>query len=203
MNIPLPTGYQRDCRPLGCAGNTGIVILDPLLVALISLAVVAAVALTAGAWHFLFSSSRPTPEPSVAWISDLSPSRYEPMLRLLDESDFRFLSEQPGFTPEMASRLRVQRYRIFRAYLRNLRDDFAGLLAALNFVLANADHDRPELASAMLRAQLAFARRFAVAHIRAFAWRFGIGSVNAVDLLGVFEGIHFELRCLVPQPMAA
>jgi len=40
------------------------------------------------------------------------------MLRLLDDSDFRFLSAQPGFTTEMAARVRAQRYRLFLAYLK-------------------------------------------------------------------------------------
>ena len=46
---------------------------------------------------------------TAAWIDELSMERYRPMLRLLDAGDLDFLRAQPGFTEEMASRIRRQR----------------------------------------------------------------------------------------------
>ena len=43
------------------------------------------------------------------WLAELSPDRYRPMSRLLDNRDIRFLREQQGFRPEMEKRLRTQR----------------------------------------------------------------------------------------------
>ena len=54
------------------------------------------------------------------WINDISLDRYRPMLRMLDEGDIAFLRCQPGFTPNMAKRLRTQRTQI-RAGLTNRR----------------------------------------------------------------------------------
>jgi hypothetical protein len=50
------------------------------------------------------------------WLNDLSTDRYRPMLRLLQEADFRFLCSQQGCTPQMARRLRRQRVHAFRGY---------------------------------------------------------------------------------------
>src|SRR5579863_76704 len=61
-----------------------------------------------------------TPE----WIDELSVERYRPMMRLLDGGDVEFLRTQPGFTPMMVTRLRIQRCKIFRGYLRSLTGDF-------------------------------------------------------------------------------
>src|SRR5438105_538368 len=55
----------------------------------------------------------------------LSLDKYRPMERLLQEDDFRFLANQPGFSPQLGRRFRTERRRIFRGYLRNLRKDFA------------------------------------------------------------------------------
>jgi len=153
------------------------------------------------AWYFVCSPARRSEPP--AEIFEISVERYIPMLRLLDDSDFRFLRAQPGFTTEMAARVRAQRYRIFLAYLRNLREDFARIAAALKFLMAHSPHDRPDLASVLLRAQLVFAWGFATAYLRAYVWRFGYGSVNAGELLRVFDGICFELSSLSPNPTPA
>jgi len=49
------------------------------------------------------------------WIEALSLEQYRPMMRLLDGQDLEFLRGQPGFTPAMEVRLRVQRCRVFAA----------------------------------------------------------------------------------------
>ena len=40
------------------------------------------------------------------WIDELSIDRYRPMQRLLDTAELDFLRAQPGFNPQMESRLR-------------------------------------------------------------------------------------------------
>jgi hypothetical protein len=163
----------------------------------ISLAAVGVLVLAARC--FLYS---PTWQPSLsARVSELSAECYLPMLRLLDDSDFRFLSAQPGFTPELAARVRAQRYRVFQAYLRDLRHDFEHISATLKLVLAHSPDNRPDLARILLRAQLVFAWGFAIVQLRAYVWRSGYGSVNAGALLQVFDGICFELRSLSSAPV--
>src|ERR1044071_6455020 len=58
------------------------------------------------------------------WLDEFSIDKYRPMLRLLSERDFEYLSMQAGSTPEIARRLRSERRKIFRAYLWNLVRDF-------------------------------------------------------------------------------
>lgn len=166
---------------------------------ILCISLAAAGLLVLAAQRFLYS---PAPQPSLpANVSELSAERYLPMLRLLDDSDFRFLRAQPGFTPELAARVRAQRYRVFQAYLRDLRNDFEHISAMLKLVLAHSPDNRPDLASILLRAQLAFVWGFAVVQLRAYIWRSGYGSVNAGDLLGAFDGICSELRSLSAAPV--
>src|SRR4051812_29743302 len=65
------------------------------------------------------------------WLGDRSDDRYRPMLRLLDEADFRFLRVQKGFNPGMERKLRTQRVKVFRAYLKMLETDFKRVCMAL------------------------------------------------------------------------
>ena len=57
------------------------------------------------------------------WIDELSVDGYQPMMRLLENDDIRLLRAQPGFTRQMAAKLRRERCRVFRSYLRCLNSD--------------------------------------------------------------------------------
>src|SRR4051794_28756912 len=91
------------------------------------------------------------------WLGDLSDDRYRPMLRLLEESDFRFLRAQEGFRPAMEKTLRAQRAEAFHGYLRMLECDFKRVCLALQIMMVQSESDRPDLASALLHRQLTFA----------------------------------------------
>ena len=179
------------------------VVLHVLFGISIGLAAMTAVALAALIWRFVFSSDTRTPDISFEWISSLSADRYAPMMRLTDEADFRFLRLQPGFTQEMEDRLRDHRYHMLMAYLHSLRSDFDGLATALKYVLANADHDQANLASALVRAQVSFSWSFVLASVRAYAWRKGFCKVDLRELLSVFDAVRDELRLAVPALGAA
>src|SRR5438105_2500940 len=91
------------------------------------------------------------------WIDDLSIERYRPMLRLLDREDLDFLHTQPGYTPRMATKLRIQRTQVFREYLRCLNADFGRVCDAIKVLMLQSRHDRPDLAAALVRYQASFA----------------------------------------------
>jgi hypothetical protein len=131
-------------------------------------------------------------------LTELSVDRYRPMLRLLGDDDLRFLREQPGFTPEMASQLKRQRCKIFRAYLKCLDMDFRGVCGALEVLILESRYDRPDLASTLVRAQIQFAAGMAVVQLRLALFEWGIGEVDATNLLRLFDGMRMELRTLVP-----
>src|SRR5579883_2970682 len=74
------------------------------------------------------------------WIDELSIERYRPMMRLLDEGDLEFLRSQPGYTPKMLTRLRIQRCAIFRDYLNCLSSDFGRVCSAIKLVMLQSRH---------------------------------------------------------------
>jgi len=133
------------------------------------------------------------------WIDDLSLQRYQPMLRMLDGSDIAFMRAQPGFTPDMARKLRRQRTQIFRGYLRTLETDFGRVCAAIKLVILQSKHDRPELAEALVRQQVTFA--IAILSVRAhlFLYNMGLSGVEASKPVKIFDLMRLELMSMVPS----
>ena len=139
------------------------------------------------------------------WIDELSLERYRPMMRLLDRQDLDFLRSQPGFTPAMATRLRVQRCQIFRGYLRCLSADFSRVCAAIKVLLLQSRNDRPDLAATLIRSQISFAIGILVIQARLSLYRWGFCAVDVSNLVATFDSMRMELRTLVPAalPMGA
>jgi len=132
------------------------------------------------------------------WIDDLSIERYRPMARLLDSADIEFLRSQPGCTPMMLTRLRRQRRQIFGAYLRCLQSDFGRVCCALKLVMLQSQHDRPELATILIRQQITFACGMLLVHGRLVLYHWGIGCVDVARLVKSFDAMRLELRTLLP-----
>ena len=137
--------------------------------------------------------------PTTTWIDEFSVDRYRPMLRLMNDTDLRFLCSQSNVTPKLVAHFRRERCRILRGYLRSLASDFTQIVAALKLVMTQASSDRPDLAALLIRSQATFAVCMLLAHVQGMLCRFGIGTVNVGELLKVFEGMRLELRTLVPQ----
>jgi hypothetical protein len=133
------------------------------------------------------------------WIEDLSLDRYRPMLRMLDTGDIEFLRSQPGFTPRMATKLRAQRTQIFRGYLKSLESDFARVCSAIKLVMLYSNHDRPELAEALIRQQITFACSMMTVRVRVVLYSLGVCGVDVTDLVKLFDSMRLELRTLVPR----
>ena len=80
------------------------------------------------------------------------------MARLLAAEDFEFLASHPGYRPEIASKLRRSRRRVFRLYLRELASDFHCLHARARKMVAESGEEQAALVSVLMRQQLAFWR---------------------------------------------
>jgi hypothetical protein len=132
------------------------------------------------------------------WIDELSVDRYRPMLRLLDGSDLEFLRSQPGSNPRILSRLRRQRCQIFHGYLGCLNSDFQRTCTALKLLMLQSRYDRPDLASALLRARMDFARGMLTVRLRLSLYRLGLAGVDVSGLVRLFDGMRLELRTMVP-----
>ena len=137
------------------------------------------------------------------WIGDLSTARYLPMFRLLTREDELFLRRQPGFKPEMISKLRRQRCQIFRGYVSLLEQDFQRICTAIKLLMLQSRHDRPDLAAVLVRSQVTFAAVMALIQFRLILYRCGMGNVDIGDLVKLFESMRLELRSLVPATSAA
>jgi len=135
------------------------------------------------------------------WIEELSIERYRPMMRLLDGADLEFLRSQPGFTPRMANKLRVQRCQIFRGYLRCLNADFQMVCAAIKVLMLQSRQDRPDLAGLLVQQQMRFACGMGLAYSRLFLYRWGVCGVDVTGLVKIFDSMRLELRSLVPATL--
>lgn len=132
------------------------------------------------------------------WIDDLSIERYRPMLRLLDGKDLAFLRIQPGFTPRMEKQLRRQRCQIFQGYLRALSLDFRRICAAIRLVILYSKNDRPDLAGALMQQQFLFGLTYIQVQFSLQLYRWGLGNVNVLSLIRLFDFARLELKNLVP-----
>ena len=136
------------------------------------------------------------------WIEELSIEQYRPMMRLLDGSDLEFLRSQPGFTPRMAAKLRVQRCQIFSGYLRCLNGDFQRICAAIKILMLQSRQDRPDLAGLLVQHQMMFACGMGMVYFRLFLYRWGLGGVDVTSLVKNFDRMRRELRGLVPAALS-
>jgi hypothetical protein len=109
---------------------------------------------------------------SAEWIEGLPIERYGPMLWLLSDTRLCFLRSHGGLAIEM--RIRVRRGRLFRRYLGSLKADFRLTCTALKTIMVLSPHDRPDLASTLLRAQITFFCRVLVVKFRLLRYRCGL-----------------------------
>ena len=151
----------------------------------------------------LLSSGRSLPS-SIEWIQEVCASRYRPMERLLGTEDLDFLASQPGYTRQMARRLRSERRKAFRGYLRCMRRDFDHVCLALQLLMANSTIDRPDLASVLVKQKATFHMAMLAVEFRLALHACGIDRmVDVRDLVGALDALGGELRQLVPVATAA
>lgn len=148
-------------------------------------------------WRLCFGVA--TLPPTTAWIDEFSIDRYRPMLRLLNDTDARFLCSHSSVTPKLVAHSRRERSRMLRAYLRSLASDFTQVVAALKLVMTQARSDRPDLAALLIRSQTSFAVYMVLARMQLLLYRFGIGRIEVSELFKLFEGMRLELRTLIPR----
>lgn len=132
----------------------------------------------------------PVAECDANWISEFSITKYRPMLRLLAEDDFRFLEQQEGYEPAIGKRLRAERLKIFRGYLRNLVRDYHRLHIGARLILVYAPEDRSDLASQLVRHRLEFAWNLMRVELNLAMYSLGIGSVDVKALIGTLDSIQ-------------
>jgi hypothetical protein len=134
------------------------------------------------------------------WLQNFSTEAYAPMARLLSEEDFRFLSQQPGYEPVIAERLRAARRGLFRRYLRLLARDFQRLYGVAQTALVCSAQDNPELAGKLFRLKLDFWLWYSVAHCRLAGHALGLSTVDVSVLVRTLDTLQASLQLqLAPQ----
>ena len=98
----------------------------------------------------------------------------------------------------MATKFRMQRCQLFQEYLRNLDNDFKRICMALKVLMVQSEHDRPDLASVLVRNQMTFAYGMTMVRFQLVCYRYGVGTVEVTGLVKLFDGLRLELRTLVP-----
>ncbi len=149
-------------------------------------------------WKMMSSIRVRSVEPE--WLKNFSVSSYRPMERLLDEGDIIFLKKQSGYEPGMERRLRADRHRIFRMYLKNLGRDFSRLHYALRLMVLHAPEDSPELAKTLIKQKLVFLMSFAVIRVRLELYRFGVSGVDVRGLISTLDTMQQELQAMLSSP---
>jgi hypothetical protein len=179
-----------------------------VLVLLLALILIVGLAGAALLWRLL--RTRPSLEGPQVALEALASKRsavetYQPMSRLFAEEDFAFVSAPPRTRPGAAKRLRRQRGKILRLYLRELRSDFEHLYTVCR-LLAPQSSD-PNFAPLITQQALAFYGLWMVLQVRCSLGWFLHVRVDTVDLVSSFERLRqaaqATLQAMTPQPALA
>jgi hypothetical protein len=111
----------------------------------------------------------------------------EQKARLVHHGEVDYSYRVPG-----SARFRVNAYRQRGSYG-----------AAIRVILVQSEHDRPELASALIRRQAMFALAVWSVRCRLYMHAAGIGTVDIRSLVGALDSMRAELGQLIPLPAAS
>jgi len=169
------------------------------LIVLLAIVVVGAIVLSLTLWRRTHAAE----SDPLDWLDGFSTSRYEPMERLFDKADYRFLSSQPGYHPSISRRLRRQRAGIFQSYLGSMIGDFHRVLKAARYIIVCAPEDQSKFARTMWRTRWSFYAAVCAIETRVLLHVLGIGRVDAHRLLAALGRMESSTRQLVPRFEAA
>jgi hypothetical protein len=170
---------------------------------LIVVSLVVAVLVAAFTILFWRLASRSENHASTAeWFERFSLDSFAPMERLLDQSDFTFLSEQAGYRPEIGARLLKERKKLFLGYLRLLIGDFNQLLRIARLMIVQSTEDRAEFAKVLWRQQVTFYFAVCAVRLRVALYPLGWTSLDVSRLVQALENMRTQVMQLGFQPMA-
>ncbi len=132
------------------------------------------------------------------WLDEFSIEKYRPMLRLLATDDYDFLAMQAGQSLSTIRKLRRERRKIFRAYLRSLAADFQRLHLAGKMLLVYSTEDRSEFASRLFQQKITFSLAMLNVHFHLALHTLGFGIVDVRTLLGSVESLRVEVSSIQP-----
>jgi len=119
--------------------------------------------------------------------------RYKPMERLLAADEFLFLTQMPGYRPEIGKRWKCERRRIFRMYLNELGTDFQTLHRRARTLIAESPEAGSVTVGLLVRQKYTFWRAMAITDIRLSLEGMGIGAVDPRPLLELVEAMRMDV----------
>ncbi len=140
------------------------------------------------------------------WLAEEPAAKYRPMERLLNDADFEFVASYTALPAKVSQRLRAERRRIFRVYLRLLRRDFGRIYTATKLLILYSDRDRPDLAAELMRQRMRFAYGMLLVECRLALHTVGVGTVDVRPLVAGVEAMRLQLQDFAtpaPVPSAA
>jgi hypothetical protein len=122
-------------------------------------------------------ASRQDSNVSADQLLAVSPEKYRPMERLLQEEDFRFLSSQPGFSPQLGRRFRM--------------------------LVVHAADDRGDLAKSLMRLRVTFGLGMVAVEGRLLLHAAGLGTVDVRGLVESLAAMQAQIQMLLTPPQTA
>jgi len=169
-----------------------------IVVGIVIALLIAAFALLFRQLAYRFDNQASTAE----WFESFSVESFAPMERLLDQSDFEFLSQQPGYRPEIGARLLKERKKLFLGYLRLLIGDFNQLLRIARLMIVYSAEDRAEFAKVLWRQQVTFYFAICAVRVRVALYPLGWTSLDVSRLMQGLENMRSQVAQLGFRPMA-
>ncbi|SRR5579864_1008085 len=130
------------------------------------------------------------------WEDVFSPGRYKAMERLLEETDYQYLSATSGDNKKLQKRLRNQRVRIFGSYVICLSQDFTRICNAIKKVMVDSQVDRPDLAGLLMKQHFLFTVTVLAIEFRLVLYNFGLGAPDGRSLVQTLETMCAQLQTL-------
>jgi hypothetical protein len=120
-------------------------------------------------------------------LPEFSLTKDRPMVHLLAAEDYELWANQTGFDEKLSSNLRVERRRIFRAYLRSLVRDFNRLHLCAKLMETHSSEDRSEVLTTLLKQRITFSLALAAVECRLILYSFGFGPVESRKLISTLD----------------
>jgi hypothetical protein len=130
--------------------------------------------------------------------SSFDMARYTPMLRLLSDEDLHYLASRPGYRPEIGRKLKRERRRIFRMYLKELACDFCAIHAQAREMVAHAREEHAALVGSLMWQQITFWRAMTAIELRLL-----VPMLGNVDVRGLLDLVEASRAGLARAPVAA
>ena len=125
------------------------------------------------------------------------------MAGLLADDDLVFLKAQPGYCAAMGAQWKRERRRIFRLYLRELKNDFRLLHLQARELVAQSGADSAGLVEVLMKQHMIFLRATTALEFRLALQAMGIGKVDVAPFMQLIEAMRADLAQRMAPLIAA